>query len=274
MLRLALFGWPVKHSLSPQIHRLFAAQQGIAVDYALHATPPAELPAAMAAFFAHGGHGANLTLPHKQSGLALVDELSATAAAVGAINCVVRNADGRLKGENTDGAGFVADLVGRIGYRRPHARVLLIGAGGAARAVLPTLHVQRPALLCIANRTVARAAELLDDHAALDPGRRSHAIALDQLHAFGPFDLVVNASSAGHDQGAEALCPPLAPDALAYDLSYGAAARPFLAAAAAAGAQCHDGLGMLIEQAAECYALWTGFVPDTQPVHAALAGSN
>ena len=267
----AVFGHPVAHSLSPRIHAAFGRQAGIALRYEAIDVEPAGFAAALAAFAARGGSGANVTLPLKEAAFALCAEASERARRAGAVNTLVRREDGFWRGDNTDGSGLVRDLTQRYGLDLRERRTLLLGAGGAARGVAPALLDAGIGELTIANRTSARADALAG---ALDDPARVHVRYLDDLAAQGEFDLVVNATSAA--RGGELPALPMAlvgPRSVAVDLSYGEAAIPFLAWARAAGCrQSVDGLGMLVEQAADSFALWHGVRPDTDAVHAELAG--
>ena len=267
----AVFGHPVAHSLSPRIHAAFGRQAGIALRYEAIDVEPAGFAAALAAFAARGGSGANVTLPLKEAAFALCTEASERARRAGAVNTLVRGEDGTWRGDNTDGSGLVRDLTQRHGLDLRERRTLLLGAGGAARGVAPALLDAGIGELTIANRTSARADALAD---ALGDPARVHVRYLDDLAAQGEFDLVVNATSAARG-GALPVLPMalVGPRSVAVDLSYGEAAIPFLAwARAAGGRQAVDGLGMLVEQAADSFALWHGVRPDTDAVHAERAG--
>ena len=261
--RFALFGHPVAHSLSPRIHAAFARQAAIDMDYSLIDTEA--LDAALAAF---DGDGANVTLPHKQRAAELCVALGERARRCGVVNTLVR-VDGGWHGENTDGLGLVRDLTDRHRLDLRGRRTLLLGAGGGARGVAPALLDAGIAELFIVNRTPARTDALAD--ALGEPGR-VHPRYFDDLQTLGEFDLVVNATSAGRHGALPTLPMSLAgPRTAAVDLSYGEAAIPFLAWARAAGArEAIDGLGMLVEQAAESFAIWHGKRPDTGPVFAEL----
>lgn len=267
MNRYAVFGQPIAHSLSPRIHAAFAAQFDIALDYrAIEAGRDAFAPA-LAAFTRDGGRGANVTLPLKEDAGVLCAALSDRARRCGSVNTLVRVGDA-WHGDSTDGAGLLRDLA-RHGIEARDARVLLLGAGGAARAVAFALADAGARELFVANRTQARAQVLAD---AL--GAPARARAWDALQREPAFDLVVNATSAGHSGDAFVLPrAAIGASTACYDLSYGNAARAFLAAARAAGARgACDGLGMLVEQAAESFALWHGRHPHTTPILAALRG--
>jgi shikimate dehydrogenase len=268
MNRYAVFGHPVAHSLSPRIHAAFARQTGIAMDYhAIDATPE-EFPTAFAAFAATGGIGANITLPHKESAVALCTTLSERAVRAGAVNMLVRHGTGWL-GDNTDGIGLVRDLAERRRIDLRGRRVLMVGAGGAARGVAPALLDAGIAELWIVNRTPEKADALADAQRQPD---RVHTRYWADLPNLGAFDTIVNATSAGRGSGGLSLPFSLAaPRSLAIDLSYGEAAIAFLAWAGAAGCEYRvDGLGMLVEQAAEAFEAWHGVRPDTDAVYAAL----
>ncbi len=267
--RYAVFGQPIAHSLSPRIHAAFGARLGIAIDYRAIEAGAGEFPARLAAFARDGGRGANVTLPLKQDALVLCAALSDRARRAGSVNTLIRVGES-WHGDSTDGAGLLRDLRERHGFEPRDRRVLLLGAGGAARAAAFAFADAGARELVIANRTHARAAGL-----AQAIGAVASATALDALEAPGRFDLVVNASAAGH-AGASTALPRTLLDAhtLCYDLSYGKAAQPFLDAAREAGARrVSDGLGMLVEQAAESFAAWHGERPDTEPVYAALRES-
>ncbi|HUD41377.1 MAG TPA: shikimate dehydrogenase [Dokdonella sp.] len=262
----AVFGQPVAHSLSPRIHAAFAAQAGIDLDYRRIEAAPEAFADALAAFAGAGGHGANVTLPLKERAAALCIAITPRAQRAGSVNTLTRDPRGWV-GDTTDGIGLLTDLAMRHGLQPAGLHVLMLGAGGAARAAAFALLDAGIDRLVIANRTPARAQQLAA--ALADP--RATAVAADAAPV-GPFDLIVNASAAGHHGAA----PPVAHEILrsarlAYDLSYGAAAAPFLALAKSAGAaRTVDGLGMLVEQAAASFAIWHGHAPDTAPVYAAL----
>lgn len=263
MKRYAVIGHPVAHSLSPRIHAAFAKQAGVSMAYTAIDAPDFE--AALAAF---DGDGANVTLPHKARAAAACATLAERARRAGVVNTLVRR-DGAWHGDNTDGTGLVRDLTGRCALDLRGRRALLLGAGGGARGVAPALLDAGIADLFIVNRTPERSDALAD--ALGEPGR-VHPRYFDDLAALGEFDLVVNATSAARG-GTLPRWPTslLGRRSSAVDLSYGEAAVPFLAWARAAGAHdAIDGLGMLVEQAAESFLLWHGVRPETGPVHAAL----
>ena len=270
MDRYAVIGNPIAHSKSPQIHAAFARQTGQALRYEALLAPVDGFAPAVADFRAHGGRGMNVTVPFKLEAFALAERHTPRAQAAGAVNTLAFGADGIL-GDNTDGAGLVRDLTTNLDFALAGRRILLLGAGGATRGVLLPLLDSRPASLTIANRTVAKAqalAELFTPHA----GRAQvDACGFDAL-AGRRFDLVINATAASLAGELPPLPPGLyAEGALAYDMMYGRGHTPFMRAALADGAaRVADGLGMLVEQAAESFALWRGVRPDTAALLAEL----
>lgn len=268
--RYAVIGHPVAHSLSPRIHAAFGRQTGIALEYTAIDAAPEAFDAALAAFAAEGGAGANITLPHKIRAAQLCTHLSEAARRAGAANTLIRTATG-WHGDNTDGAGLVRDLTERHGLDLRARRTLLLGAGGAAHGVAPALLDAGIGDLFIVNRTPERADALAD--ALAQPGR-VHPRYFGDLRTLGSFDLVVNATSAareGHMPPLPTTLVSMSPRCAAVDLSYGEAAAPFLAWARAAGAHdIVDGLGMLVEQAAESFRLWHHVRPETDEVYAML----
>lgn len=266
--RYALIGHPVAHSLSPRIHAAFGAQCGIALDYGLLDVPPDGFDAAVAAFADDGGSGLNITLPHKEAARALCTTLSERARRCGAVNTLIRGSGG-WHGDNTDGAGLVHDLTERHRLDLRARKVLLLGAGGAAHGVAPALLDSGIDTLWIVNRSAERA-DALSDRLG-EPGR-VHTRYWDDLPNLGVFDMIVNATSAGRSANAMSLPSSLATArTLAVDLSYGEAAIAFLSWARSQHCDTAlDGLGMLVEQAAEAFRLWHGQMPDTDPVYAEL----
>lgn len=261
----AVFGQPIAHSLSPRIHAAFGEQIGIRIDYRAIEAGRADFPRALADFAASGGRGANVTLPLKEDAAAACVAMSERARRCGSVNTLLRDGGG-WRGDSTDGAGLLGDLRQRYGFDPQGRRILLLGAGGAARAAAFALADAGAKELAIANRTHERAEALAGGLPA------AQALAWSDLAQAGAFDLVVNATAAGHaGAGFELPSALFAATTLAYDLSYGPAAQPFLAAAREAGAtQAVDGLGMLVEQAAESFALWHKRRPDTDAVYAVL----
>lgn len=261
--RYALFGHPVAHSLSPWIHAAFARQTGIDADYAAIDAP--DFAAALAAF---DGDGANVTLPHKQRAVAACASLGERARRAGVVNTLSRRAGG-WHGDNTDGVGLIRDLTGRLRLDLRKRRTLLLGAGGAARGVAPALLDAGIGDLFVVNRTPERADALAD---ALGEPTRVRTRYFGDLATLGEFDLIVNATSATRGGALPELPMALVgPRTTAVDLNYGEAAVEFLAwARAAGGREAIDGLGTLVEQAAESFRLWHGVQPDTDPVYAEL----
>ena len=260
--RYAVFGHPVGHSRSPWIHARFAELTGQSLCYEAREVPPGGFDAALAAFLAEGGKGLNITVPHKLAAFAAAARLTPRARRAGAVNTLAVQPAGLL-GDNTDGAGLLRDLRENFGLELAGGRVLLVGAGGAARGALEPLLAAGPRTLLIVNRNAARAEALAADFAAAGPIRGG---SLDDAH--GPFDLVINATSAS----LAGEVPQLPGDAIergtfCYDMAYGAGPTAFLRRAQELGAErVADGLGMLVEQAAESFLLWRGVQPPTQPV--------
>jgi shikimate dehydrogenase len=265
MDRYVIFGNPVAHSLSPEIHARFARATGEAIAYERMLVEPGDFARAAHAFFAGGGRGANVTLPFKVDAFAFAHERSPRAEAAGAVNTLALRGTAIL-GDNTDGAGLVRDLTANLGLEVAGMHVLLLGAGGAARGVVAPLLALSPAALVIANRTSERAREIA---ARFRHAGNVEGVGLESIA--GEYDLVVNATSTSTRGEALALPDRLfAHGAMAYDMAYGRAARPFLERAARTGARTSDGLGMLVEQAAESFHLWRGRRPETAAVIAAL----
>jgi len=261
--RYAVFGNPVAHSKSPRIHGLFAAQSSQDMAYTTRLAPVDGFVAEVDAFRHEGGRGANVTVPFKEEAFRLCTRRTPRAEAAGAVNTLVFDGDNIL-GDNTDGAGLLADIQNNGGLAVQGKRVLLLGAGGATRgAVLPLLE-QDPRCLVIANRTPEKALALAAHFGPAVEGCGFADLAGRQ------FDLIVNATSASLADATLPLPEGLfAPGCLAYDMMYGKD-TPFLRQAKAAGAVTMDGLGMLVEQAAEAFALWRGIRPDTGAVLKAL----
>jgi len=260
----AVFGNPIAHSKSPLIHAEFARQTGQDIRYSALLAPLDGFRAAVLAFRDDGGRGANVTVPFKEEAWALATRRSERAELAGAVN-TLKFDGGEILGDNTDGAGLVRDLMGNLAVQLAGRRILLMGAGGAARGVVLPLLEQAPAALYIANRTADKAVAL-----AAQFSGRGEVAGGGYAGLPGSFDVVVNATAASLSGD----LPPLpavvfARNALAYDMMYGRD-TPFLAFARAAGARAADGLGMLVEQAAESFLLWRGVRPQTGPVIAML----
>lgn len=265
MDRYAVIGNPIAHSKSPWIHAAFARQTGQALRYEALLAPLDGFARTVAEFRAHGGRGLNVTVPFKLEAFALAERHTARAELAGAVNTLAFGSDGIL-GDNTDGAGLVRDLTAKLGCTLAGRRVLLLGAGGATRgAVLPIARAGA-ARIAIANRTAAKADELAHELAPHLGGVPLAGGGFDALAGEAPFDVVINATSASLGGDAPAVPPAaFAPGALAYDMVYGKGLTPFLKLAQAAGAaRVADGVGMLVEQAAEAFAWWRGVRPDTR----------
>lgn len=265
MDRYGVFGNPIGHSKSPQIHRLFAQQTGQVLSYEALLAPLDDFPGFARQFFVTG-RGANVTVPFKEEAWRLADQLTERARRAGAVNTLHKLDDGRLLGDNTDGIGLVRDLLD-AGVTLQGKRILLLGAGGAVRGVLEPLLAQAPESLVIANRTRARAEQLAEEFAELGPVSAS---AFEQLD--GAFDVIINGTSAS----LAGELPPLADALIAagqtfcYDMMYSAKPTSFCQWAGDLGAHSRDGLGMLVEQAAAAFELWRGVRPESTPVLLAL----
>ena len=259
MDRYVVIGNPVSHSLSPAIQNRFAEETGETLEYATLLAPLEDFAGAAARFFAEGGRGANVTLPFKVDAFQFAHHGSERARLAGAANFLAATG-GRVGADNTDGAGLVADLVDNLGIDLGGARILLVGAGGAARGVIAPLLAARPRRLVLANRTAARARELAAQFSSVGV---IEAAALEAIPE-EDFDLVLNATSTStHGQTLELPARVMRVGSFAYDMAYGPAARPFLARAAQGRMKTSDGLGMLVEQAAESFRLWRGKRPAT-----------
>ena len=264
----AIFGHPVAHSLSPRIHAHFGKQTGISLEYRPIDCTADDFTGALQAFAAMGGSGANVTLPLKEAAITHCAVISDRARLAGAINTLIRDGDG-WRGDNTDGIGLLRDLRNRQALDLRERRTLLLGAGGAAHGVAPALLDAGIGELFVVNRTTARADELID---ALGQPGRIHSRYYEDLADIGEYDLIINATSAARNSGMPQLPTSLVGSRTAcVDLSYGEAAIPFLAWARAANARTVvDGLGMLVEQAAESFLLWHGVRPVTDEVYGEL----
>jgi len=264
----AVIGNPIRHSKSPEIHGAFARAAEVELEYTTIEAPLGGFLEAVRSFREHGGLGLNVTAPFKLEAYALADRRSERAAAAGSVN-TLKFSGGSIEGDNFDGIGLVRDIEVNLGYPIAGRRVLLLGAGGAGRGVAHPLHAKRPAELVIANRDPARAREVADRIRGGNPVRAGgYGVIGDE-----GFDLVINATSASM----RGELPPAAPtifrtDGLAYDLAYGLGTTPFLSLARSVGVQrLADGVGMLVEQAAESFAWWRGIRPETRAIITALA---
>ncbi|WP_454455185.1 shikimate dehydrogenase [Thauera phenylacetica] len=266
----AVVGNPIAHSKSPWIHAAFARQTGQALVYQTLLAPLDGFEQSVTAFRIGGGRGLNVTVPFKLEAFALANHHTPRAEAAGAVNTLAFGPDGIL-GDNTDGAGLVRDLSFNLHCPLVGRRILLLGAGGATRGVLLPLLTSLPASLTIANRTASKAIALAERFIPHAGRARVDGCGFEEL-AGRRFDLVINATAASLADELPPLPPGLyAEGALAYDMMYGRGQTPFLRAALADGAaRVADGLGMLVEQAAESFALWRGVRPDSAPVLAEL----
>lgn len=263
----AVIGNPIRHSKSPEIHRAFAREAGEDMEYSLIECPPDGFTDAVRTFREAGGRGLNVTAPFKLEAYRLAERRSERAEIAGSVN-TLRFDGPTVLADNFDGVGLIRDLLENLGHPIVGTRVLLLGAGGAARGLLQPLVEQRPTELVIANRSAHKAREVAE---LIGQGQPVRGGGYDEIGT-GSFDLVINATSASID-GA---LPPLAvtsfaPGGMAYELAYGLGMTPFLALARTAGAgRVVDGVGMLVEQAAEAFAWWRGTRPDTRAMIQAL----
>jgi len=269
--KYAVIGNPIAHSKSPHIHQLFAQQTGENIMYEGLLSPVDEFKETINAFREGEGQGANITVPFKQEAWDLADELSDYAKRAGAVNTLVFREDGTIYGANTDGIGLVRDLVENHGSVLKDKRILVLGAGGAVRGVLQPLLQQQPKEIYIANRTPERATELASDmqdirEASILRGGSFNAITSDS--ETGQFDLIINGTAAS----LQGIMPPIPEDCLAegvhcYDMMYGGKPTAFEYWCEDQGAaKVMNGLGMLVEQAAESFSIWREKMPDTKPV--------
>jgi len=267
--RYALVGHPVEHSRSPLIHQLFARQTGEKMSYELIDAMPDQFETAVLGFSAAGGRGLNVTVPHKEAAFALCRMHGPEAKAARAVNTITFTKGG-IRGDNTDGIGFIRDLTVNQDCALAGKRVLLLGAGGAARGLINPILGESPDALMLANRTLERAEAL---QAELGAPESLTVCRFDDLADAGRFDIVINATSAGL-QGEQPPFPGsvVGSDTFCYDLVYSLKPTPFIAWAEASGAeQAVQGWGMLVEQAAESFALWRGKRPHTRPILDTLA---
>ena len=264
--RYAVVGNPIEHSKSPQIHNRFASMLGQKLSYQTMLVEIGEFEPEAKRFFSEGGRGLNVTVPFKQEAWSLATELSDRARLAGAVNTLFLNQQGLICGDNTDGVGMVRDLEINYDARLKGKRILILGAGGAVRGVLAPVLATEPKSLTIVNRTAEKAEQLAEDFSHLGPVNGGGYSQLD-----GAFDLVINGTSAS----LQGELPPLPENLLAdgawcYDMMYGNGPTPFMTWAEANGGKALDGLGMLVEQAAESFLIWRGVRPDTSPVIAEI----
>jgi len=262
--RYGVMGYPVSHSRSPVIHRLFAIQTNQNLQYELLQVAPDNLEKAVRQFGRTGGRGLNVTVPHKSEVVRLVDEVSDRASSAGAVNTLIYK-NGEILGDNTDGVGLLTDLENNLEFDLTNKSVLILGAGGATRGIVAPLLERDPAALMIANRTLSKASALADHFSSLG---NVEACRFKDMNGSSEFDLVINATSAG----LKGETPPypestVGGETVCYDLSYGLTPTPFSKWASQQGAaQSIMGWGMLVEQAAESFYLWRDVRPDTEPV--------
>jgi shikimate dehydrogenase len=262
--RYGVMGYPVSHSRSPVIHRLFAMQTGQNMQYELLQVSPEKLETAVRQFQRTGGKGLNITVPHKRAVLQLVDQLSERASTAGAANTLTFRG-GEIHGDNTDGIGLLRDLCVNLGIQLQGANILILGAGGATRGIVGPLLEMQPHSLVIANRTLDKAQVIADHFARHGP---ISACRFNKVPVGDPYSLVINATSAG----VRGEVPPYPEAAISeqtfcYDLSYGLNVTPFSNWARELGAASSVmGWGMLVEQAAASFEIWRGIRPDTAPV--------
>ncbi len=263
--RYGVLGYPVAHSKSPIIHRLFAEQTDQALSYELLEVPPDKLEAAVRQFQKAGGRGLNITVPHKAQITRLVDELSEEASIAGAVNTLSIDKE-RIVGYNTDGIGLARDLSDNWKLDLKGKRVLILGAGGATQGILGPLLELQPEITTIANRTVSKANALANHFGALGD---VEGVRFQDVNNGPAYDLIINATSAGIS-GETAPFPRGAVDrrrTACYDLSYALTTTPFIQwAKQMDAAKTRSGWGMLIEQAAESFRIWRGVMPDTETV--------
>ena len=265
--RYGVVGFPVAHSRSPFIHGMFARQTAQNMEYRLYEIPPVAFKTEVAKFFEQGGSGLNVTVPHKTAAADFATELTSRAERAGAVNTLAMR-DGRILGDNTDGAGLIRDLLENLQIEVAGKRVLILGAGGATRGIVAPLLECGPEELVVGNRTAGRARDLVSPFSDLGKVR---GCGFDDL-PLRPFDLVINATSAGLDgQVPKINTAVVGPMTICYDLSYAKTDTPFVKWAWGLGcARAVEGWGMLVEQAAESFALWRGVRPETAPVLAVL----
>jgi shikimate dehydrogenase len=265
----AVFGNPIKQSKSPVIHQAFAQQLEESLSYRAVRVEHEQFEEKVRGFFQHGGMGLNITVPFKERAFALADSASAAAQRAGASNCLVPQREGGLHAANTDGVGMVRDMVANLGWQLQGRRTLIIGAGGAVRGIVHPLLSERLGSLTIVNRTADRAAELAERFSSTELTVAAGGL---EAAAGGVFDLVINATSASLGNEMPDLADiQLAPRCCCYDLVYAAEPTAFMRWSAAQAAWAiADGLGMLVEQAAESYYLWRGQRPGTEEVISGL----
>ena len=266
-----VMGNPIAHSRSPWIHARFAALTGQSLSYERQLVPLDGFTDAVRAFAAAGGHGCNVTVPFKLEAAAIATTQSERVQLAGAANTLKFEDDGSIYADNTDGLGIVADIQQGAGVRLEGADVLLIGAGGAGAGVLGPLLREGPRRVVVVNRTASKAEALVQAHSVIALLQKTELVAHGLQGLEGDFDVVINGTATSlAGEGVPVPASVLRPGALAYDMMYGPAAQGFMDWAAQHGAQARDGLGMLVEQAAESFLLWRGVRPPSAPVLAEL----
>jgi shikimate dehydrogenase len=265
LTRFAVFGSPVKHSLSPRIHQLFAEQAGIPVEYEAIEVTEDFLSREVQKLADSGGVGCNITSPLKNRAFQLANQTSDRAEMAQSANTLIFHSETSWSADSTDGPGLIRDLVLNLGMTITDRRVCIVGAGGAAAGVIGDLLQQKPSALGLYNRTIERAQGLADRFREVG---QIDVFGLDEMRSAKPFDLIINATSSAHKGQPVVLDTALFGDqGHCYDMNYGNAHDGCKAWCNENSIKCHDGLGMLIEQAAESFQIWTGFRPDTGPVH-------
>ncbi len=265
----AVIGDPVEHSLSPKIHNLFAKQHGNQIEYEKIRVTKGLFAAFVEDFFSNRGAGLNITLPLKAEAFKIADTLDEDSKSCQAVN-TLKPVNGKLSGFNTDGVGFLTDLEAWHGIAVKDKRILLLGSGGAAKGIVRPLLSREPKTLVIANRTLA-SARALADQLNSENFIGIEGLGLDDTQLMKKrFDIIINATSAGHNNSEMPIDEDFLEDAICYDLSYGPAASFFRWAESSGAKRSIDGLGMLIEQAAKSYEIWTGFSPNTESVRATI----
>lgn len=267
--RYCVFGNPIEHSKSPEIHAAFAAQTGQDLEYTRELVELDAFPATAKAFFANGGSGANVTVPFKQEACEVATLLTERAQHAGAVNTLAMLEDGNILGDNTDGVGLVTDITQRLGWQIKGKKILILGAGGAVRGVLLPMLKEEPAEVAIANRTRSKAEELATQFCQY--GKVS-GYSYNNLPA-EPYDIIINGTSSGF----AGELPPVhfgcfSVETAVYDMMYGSEPTEFMGFAQDMGVtKLSDGLGMLVSQAAESFGLWRGVMPETAPIISQLS---
>ncbi|BBB23578.1 shikimate dehydrogenase [Isorropodon fossajaponicum endosymbiont JTNG4] len=265
MYKFAVFGNPIKHSLSPNIHTQFAQQTGFEVSYDKILAPIDDFSSSAQAFINQGTNGFNITVPFKLDAFEFANELTLNAQTAGAVNTIKIEQD-KIIGENTDGIGLVNDLTHNLGIELEDKVILILGAGGATQGILLPLLKQQPNRVMIANRTPSKAIKLAKDFAKFG---KTCGFGLDKIK-HNPVDIIINATSASLDGRMPGIASGVANNAICYDLMYGKQ-TPFMDwATTNHGSMISDGLGMLVEQAATAFEFWTGVKPNAKQVLSSL----